>query len=63
MIWSDKANANTVLRKKGAYVMTNEEAESYHTDMCWDGSDWSEADIAENNVWMKETQRILNQSK
>ena len=60
MIWSDKANANTVLRKKGAYVMTIEEALAKHSDMCWDGSDWTEEDLKENDEWMKETSRMLN---
>lgn len=72
MIYSDKAidySAGFTIQpdgtmkpnKIGTYVMTNEECQALHSDMCWDGSDWSAEDLKDNDEWFKETQRRLSQ--
>ena len=52
MIWSDKAHA---------YVHPIDWVPPNIAEFCWTGEDWTDDDLKENDEWMKETQRMLNQ--
>ena len=51
MIWSDKANA---------YVHPIDWVLENIAHFCWDGSDWSEEDLKENDEWFAATSKMLN---
>lgn len=71
-IWSDKAidysagftvdpiTKRATPNKIGCSVMTIEETLAIDDGFCWNGSDWSEEDLKENDEWFTATSKMLN---